>query len=317
LTTEHRIFVDSQPITLELKDVTLSAPSPLIVRNTTVTIISTGANHLTAFAPTSPAIACASHSTLTFYTHSNGSLSAYGGSLSPGIGAAILCHAINIHNGTYSTSGIGSGYGPSNLHWLNIYNGDFTISSTLGAGIGAGFAEIGNSTVGPAVISNGTFRITAANAAGIGAGHASGPFLSTVESFAIQNGRFAINASNGAAVGSGYSYVGRAAVDRLEISGGRFAVQSVYAAAIGAGSSAHGDSSLPFVNIRNATITAGTNYGAAIGAGFSRFGAAGIGGLSIAGDVQVGERTLGYAAGIGGGYTNAGDSSVGNLTIVA
>lgn len=99
-------------------------------------------------------------------------------------------------------SGIGAGYAQAttqlytaaNVGTLTIAGGNFTIRAAIdGAGIGAGFTEGGNATVGTLSIRDGIFDIAAdlLAAAAIGAGSATGGG-SRVDTLQIENGTFAL-----------------------------------------------------------------------------------------------------------------------------
>jgi hypothetical protein len=153
------------------------------------------------------------------------------------------------------------------------------------AGIGAGAADRGLSSVGAISISGGKFTVAIGlRAAAIGAGYASRGD-SAVGAVDLVGGDFELSVGLfGAAIGGGYSTRGNATVGNLTIANATFRkVQGgVGASAIGGGHTDTGDASVGRALIRNAVIDATGGSGASvIGQGSTLSGNAGLGSLEI------------------------------------
>jgi hypothetical protein len=194
-----------------------------------------------------------------------------------------------------------------------IDGGETNAMGTNGAGIGAGFGYLGNSTVGSVTILSGNLSVSGTDGAGIGSGHGIHG-SSTVGSITVKGGTITAIGLNGAGIGSGFTERGNSSVQDVRIENGIINARGTVGAGIGSGCSiSTGNSVVGSVTILFGEIFASGNSGAGIGAGFSYFGNSTV--TSVVVDGGTVRLFADDAAGIGAGYTVSGTSFVKTLVI--
>jgi hypothetical protein len=181
--TANSVSITSSNIVIELLNATISNTAPFVSQSSTVSVIFSGTNILTA--SRGSGIECAQGSNVTFSGSFNGVINAHGSSSYPGIGPSgnEFCQSLVILNGTYSvpsSTGGGAGIGSagvttttmtSRLGNLTILGGSIIASTHTAAALGSGDTSYGHSIVDDLAILGGsiTSQITG-SAAAIGSG---------------------------------------------------------------------------------------------------------------------------------------------------
>jgi hypothetical protein len=158
-------------------------------------------------------------------------------------------------------AGIGAGYaslaaGASLVSTLDCWGGSISAQSEWAAGIGAGNGEAGGESAVEIISFVGTI-VTAkgGNGAGIGAGYAEDgeTIVWTIE---VKSGSITATSERGSGIGAGCADGGSTFVDRIVIEGDAVWASSELGAGIGAGSSENGSVSASSVAIQAGSVTA-------------------------------------------------------------
>jgi hypothetical protein len=171
-----------------------------------------------------------------------------------------ICILSGIYN-VFATKSAGIGAGRAKYGWtsvteLLIYSGSFKINVNYGSAIGSGYAENGTDSVSRIEIWNGSFEITGLQySSGIGSGYA---YFgnTTVESIRIHDGIFRIKTERAAGIGAGFSWNGISLVEYVHIENGSFNLRNRKAAAIGTSFALSGNSIVHNLVICNGSINA-------------------------------------------------------------
>jgi hypothetical protein len=240
--TTNGVVITSSSLDLTFARVTLDLDLSVAVQvvASSVRVVASGANVLSAVASGQPAIECSSGSNLTLAGSAAGGGIAVQGSTAGGIGAGSpgRCGAVEIVNGSVDVRG-GTGIGAggtvdepreSAVERISILGGSIRASGTAGAGIGTGDISGGISAIAAIEIRGGdiTAQSTSLGAAGIGSG-AAVTGSSSIGSIVIYNGNITgcSTATYGAGIGTGYgSDGGNSTIGRVSIVGGHITATS-------------------------------------------------------------------------------------------
>jgi hypothetical protein len=321
--TSNSILIEGSRVQLELQSLSIRSETGLTVSASTVSIIFTGINALSATAERAAAIGCLKSSNLSFIGL-NGSLNANGAMWGDGIGPGQneACESLVFVNGTFGVraglGGVGTGSGRastgnSTLSTLTISGGNVTASGP----IGSGYSDTHFSSIGNLTISGGNVSASTSSGSAIGSA-IGGNAESAVSNLVISGGNVSATSSGASGIGSGPTNPSYSSVLQLTICGGNIVARGRYGAGIGSSYSNNRPSTVFNLTICGGNVTASGSDGAGIGAGpapgFStRDGSSHVVNLVISGGNITASGS--NAAGIGSGYAFRGDSAVFNLTI--
>jgi hypothetical protein len=185
----------------------------------------------------------------------------------------------------------------------------------MGAGIGAGYANTGESNCGPIFIRNARVEAWGSNGAGIGSAFAY-KAVSRTGPITIINSNISADGQNAAGIGSGYADVGSSVTGAITINRSTiYAVGRLNAAGIGSGYSYSANSNTGPIAIRHSVVEAVGDAGAAIGSGYAESASSRIDSIFIDGGTY---NLIGIGGpGIGSGEGQQGDSHVPSIEIVS
>jgi hypothetical protein len=186
-TSRHFVSLTNTALSVHLSSISITAPSPFTVINSTVSIFLSGSNEFTSISSHRSAIDCSDFSNVSLYSSQIGFLTVLGGSAAPGIGPSVnhKCNRILISGGSLTVKGgIGIGVGDSSsIGNLTIANATVSATGLRGAGVGSTGIQ---SRVDSVSILNAT--TIAIGSPAVGASHGSG-----ITDLRIENGKLFVD----------------------------------------------------------------------------------------------------------------------------